>query len=148
MTAIKARGETPFSEAGDGVVLCFTNANLKILQAKLGKQWMPIFSQDLVSGDIDLDLIEDLVKAGAKKDRKEFEVPQDVLDGMIIAELTNRVLDALYVAVHGQTFKEYIDETAEAMKEAAAKGAIPPRPSPDTTSSTISEEDPSGPESE
>ncbi len=35
MTAVKARGETAFDEAGDGCILCFTNRNLKELQAKL-----------------------------------------------------------------------------------------------------------------
>lgn len=149
MTAIKARGETPFSEAGDGVVLCFTNADLKRIQEnpKYGKHFMPTLTDEMMSGAIDIEILEDLAQIGAKKDRKPLKLGPEVFDRIIVADLAQKVLDGLYGAVHGKTFQEYIEATAKVFEEARERGAIPPQFRPDTITSMTSENAPTGQES-
>lgn len=147
--AIRERGETPFEEAGDGIVLCFTNSDLKQIQAKYGKGWVTSATDDLINGRMDFELLEMLVEKGAKKDRKPVTVDQKKLDAMPVGDLCERLVDALHIAIHGRTFKQHVEHVMKLVEEATAKGEPPPSLlSPDMTTSTISEGSPSGPASE
>jgi hypothetical protein len=148
VSAIKERGETPFGEVGDGVVLCFTNRDLKVVQADVGKDFLAVFTRDALSGELDVTLLEKIAFMGVKKDRAHHKLEDGAFDNITIADLVAKVLDALYISVHGDNFKDYMNKTAKAFEEAAAAGNIPPNPNPDTTSSTISEKEVSGVESE
>lgn len=119
MTAIKERGETPFEEAGEGVVLSFSNADLKKLQAECGKK-VCVEAQERLN-DHDMDLLDAMLKHGAKKDGKPFKVTVSDLDNVPVSEVSIKVLDALYVSLHGETFQahiERINEAFAAMREA------------------------------
>lgn len=151
MTAIKARGESPFDEAGDGIVLRFTNRDLKelaTLEEIGGDNFMPYLTNLTLEGNIPIALLETLARKGAKKDGVPAEIADEVFDKIVIADLAEKVFDALYMSVHGKKFGQYIEDAAKAMKDAQAEGRLPQQFRPDTTGSTISANAPSGPESE
>lgn len=152
MTAIKARGETPFEEAGLGIVLRFLNSDIKQLQADeaIGQTLVPTITAMMMEGAIPVELLEKVARAGAKKEsgsREPAVIDDEVFDGIVVAVLAEKVLDGLYGAVHGKTFKEYIEQSAAAFEEARERGEPPPQFRPDTIGSTISAKDPSGQES-
>lgn len=147
MTAIPQRGETPFEEGGDGVVLFFTNTDLKKIEAKFGKDW---FDDFLAKAQTSMPSIEDmewLIALGAKKDRKPVEVPADRFDEIPLIYLGNKILDAFCQSMKGMDLKAYLAAAFEAYVDATKDGSIPSPQSPDTTSSTTSVEKASGPAS-
>lgn len=148
--AIKARGETPFDEAGDGVVLCFKNTDLVRIQQKYGKNFLTELTEQIMfRGELNMEAYVDLLDAGLKKDRKAlpYKDAEDKLDAIPIVSLLDKIFDALYVSVYGSTLQEYMKEMAEKIERAKADGEAPSLLSPDMTSSSISDVDLSGPES-
>lgn len=148
-TAVKERGEVAISEAGDDVVLRLSNRDHKELQAKHGKQWMMIFINDMQTGNIDVDLMEEIARLAAKNRKGEpVKLAEDAFDKLTVLDFGKRVMDAVTMSVHGQTFEEFVTEQAKKLQEAAEGADTPPLLSPDTTTSTISEESATGPASE
>lgn len=149
-TAVKERGEVAYPEAGDGIVLRFTNRDLKELQVEFdNKRWMQNFYNDMMQGDNDLVMLEILARKAVKgKDGKPKKLPEDAFDKLTVKQFGLRVMDALTVSVHGQTFEEFMEEQARLIKEAAENGETPPAKTPDMTILTTSEKSPTGPASE
>lgn len=148
--ALKARGETPFDEAGDGLVICFTNADLRVLQEKHGdKFYQDIVQKGYFSGTIDFALLEELLELGIKRDRKPVPPDEyrDGVDRLIVVDVMEKLLDSIFVSLFGQNVKDYLKTIADAIAEAEANGEPPSPQSPDTATSTNSEESVSGPES-
>lgn len=145
--AIRERGETPFSIAGEGVVLCYFNSDLKLIQAKYGRSWFQNMVETFMRGDPDVEFILDMVAFGAKKDRKKIEVPEELLDKIPIHDLGDVVFDAACISQKGMTAQEYISEVMQQISDVQAGNTLPNPPRPDTTSTTISAESASGPAS-
>lgn len=143
MVAIKERGETPFGEVGDGVILFFSNTDLKQLQAdpRLGRNFLAQLSATVLSEMVDIQLLEDIARKGAKKaDRSTpAELGDDAFDKIILVDLIEMVVDGLYQSVHGSNFQEYLDKSKKAIQEAADAGDIPPDQTQTMTSSPMSE---------
>lgn len=125
----KMRGEVEFSEAGDGVVLRLTNADLAGLQTVLGDEWFgKIFS---ASDKFDFKILTSILKVAPKKDNAQFPVDPNTLS-MPLVDIWKKIVDALFLAVHGVTFMEHLEKIAGKMSEEQDK--VPPK-SPDVSSS-------------
>lgn len=150
MTAVSERGEVDFKEAGDGVILRFTNRDLKELQAEFDdKRWMTAMIQDMMKGDNDIVMLDKLARKGAKKDGKSFELPEEAFDKMTVLTFAKKVMDGLMQSVHGKTFEEWLEGMMAKQREAEESGEeVPPIRAPSTTTSPTSEESHSGPASE
>lgn len=122
--AIKERGETPFEQAGDGIVLCFSYADFKKLDGLYKVGWMNRLTQSLLSGNFDFEQMETIFRVGAKRDGKP--VPDLAVPAMPFTEFGDRVMDALSMSMHGKTFKAFLEEVAAQM--AAADEGGQPRP--------------------
>jgi hypothetical protein len=102
----RLRGEKPFPELGEGVVLRFTNSDCMALQQKFGANW---FTGAVARADaFDLDFLFYAIEKGAKKDGKPFKVSPTAMDEMPMVIIPPIVLDALFLAVHGKTFAEFV----------------------------------------
>lgn len=136
-------------EAGDGFVLRLTNRDHKELQAEHGKKWMTEFTQDMMYGANDVTMLEAIARKAAKNSSGEpVQLPEDAFDKMTVIDFGKRVMDALYLSVHGMGFEEFLIDIAKKQAEAAEEGKDPPGSSPGTTTSTISDESASGRASE
>lgn len=146
-TAIKARGETAFKEAGDGVILRFRNSDLKRLEADLGPGWFQDMMDSFLKGRPSWAYIDKMLEHGVKKDGAPYVIPEEVLDEIPVHVVGDLLMDAACISMKGMTAKETIKEMMDAIADAQAMGEDPSPASPDTTSSTNSEEAASGPES-
>lgn len=145
MTAIKERGETDFAEAGEGVYLRFRNSDLKKIEAVLGPQWFNEMVDSFVHGVVKWSILELLLEHGVKKAAEPYAIPEEVLDEIVVVDIAEKCMDAACRSMRGMTAKEFVDEIMEAFKD---RSDIDPLSSSlDSTSSTISEGDASGPES-
>lgn len=143
MTAIKVRGETPFPEAGKGVVLRFRNSDLKRVEAELAHDWFQLLIDDCMKGNLSLTWIEILVEHGAKKDGEPYVVPEEVMDDIPVHIMGERLFDAVCISMKGKNAKEFLEETFAAMTKAQEDG-IPSRLGPATTISMTSVDSVSG----
>lgn len=142
--AIKARGESPFPEAGDGVVLRFTNADMKCVEAELDEGWFAAAIEISVTGGRpSMATLDVLVKYGPKKDGVAYEIPEAILDDIPIDDLGMKLMDAVCVSYKGKSLKDFLQETFEQLRK-NMEGGDPSLLSPDTTSSTISDGSVSG----
>lgn len=108
----RIRGDFPFPLAGEGVVLRFNNVDCAHLQEKFHENWFLDAPSKLNRSDIAF--MKECWATGAKIDGKPARIPFEQLD-VPLAELSNALLDALYIAVMGRTFDkhlEYMDEQA------------------------------------
>lgn len=127
-------------EAGDDVVLRLSNRDHKEIQAKYGKRWLTIFIAEMMAGDNDIVMLEEIARLAAKdKDGAPVKLAEDVFDKMTVVEFGKRVMDAIMVSVHGQTFKEYMEAAVARQEEAAEDGDVPPGKTPDMTTLMTSE---------
>lgn len=108
-TSIRMRGEVPFPQAGEGVVLRFTNPDCDKLQGKFGENWFADVVPRL--NRFDTTYIKECVAVGGKKDGKPFAIKYDELDCPMI-EIVDAVLDGLFLAMHGRTFEDHLDYIA------------------------------------
>ena len=124
---LRIRGEVPFPAAGEGVALRFTNPDCDALQKKYGDHW---FTDAMARCNrFDLEFIRDCVLIGTKKDGKKHVVDWDKLDCTIF-EASEAVLDALFLAVHGRNFNDYLEylnskRNLEAAKEDEGNSSSP-----------------------
>ena len=146
-TAIKARGETPFPEAGEGVVLCFRNQDIARIEEKLGDDWFTDLIAKAQASIPSIKMMMVLVENGAKKDRQPYVIPEEVLDTIPQMDLGNKLLDAACLSQRGQTLKDYLGEMFEAMADQAAKGDEDPQFLSPGAEATSSDAPASGPES-
>ncbi len=147
MTAIKERGEVAIKGVGDGTyILRFSNRNLIEIETEKGKRWLTEFTQNLMSGETDVEMLEFLARTGIKDaaGKPVKDLPDDAFDKMTVLEFANLVLDGVFVSVHGQTFAEYTEETAKKIAKLREEGKDPPASSPDMTTLETSDEELSG----
>jgi hypothetical protein len=99
------RGELPFPDAGEGIVLRFTNPDCAFLQQKFQDNWF----QDALTrcNRTDIEFIRVCFEVGAKKNGVKAGVKFDDLD-IPIATISQAVLDALFLAVLGRTFEDHV----------------------------------------
>lgn len=134
MAAIKARGETAFPEAGEGVILRYRNSDLKQIEAEHGPEWFQSMIDTFLRGIPSITFILGMVQYGAKKGGVPYEVPEDILDDIPVHDLADKIFDAACLSMKGLPAKEYLEETFARHAEMEAKGEDPSPPSPDTTS--------------
>lgn len=127
--------------AGDGVVLRYTNADLKRIEQEFGDAWFGEMINSFLRGTPSIDYILKMVAHGAKKDRKPYEIPEEELDYIPIFSLGEKVFDAAFMAMRGVKSEEGIKSM---YAEIADKSASPLLNGPDSTSSTSAEDKPSG----
>lgn len=110
--ANRERGEVAFNEAGDGIVLRFSNEAMERLYSEFGDEYVD-------------DLIKKLNFANPIAIKTAIECMAEVPDGVSFDinarpwglswfDVNERILDAIYLALHKKTFKEYqahIEET-------------------------------------
>lgn len=132
-TAIRARGESPFPGAGEGVVLRFRNSDLKRIEAKNGDGFFNEFLDKCLSGRIGIEMLEFYVEQGAKKNGEPFQVSPEVLDEIPVHDLAELVLDAICISVKGLPAKEYVEKAFKAFQE----DPTPLSESPETTSTNF-----------
>jgi hypothetical protein len=109
------RGETPFPEAGEGVSLRFTNAACMKLQQKFGSSWFTGAIERL--DQFDLEFFRYALEVGGQKDDKPHKIDFDTLD-VPIADVAAKIVDALFISVHGRTFQAYITWIRERQEKA------------------------------
>ena len=141
---VRMRGALPLPNVGrDGAVMLFRSSDMMELEAQFGEAW---FQEATVRHDrFDLKWLEACMRVGAKTgEGKRFDPPLDVddYDGPV-AELSELILDGLYVATFGRLFGEHVQFVTNKMaaltepeKAAIADEANPARPpeSPETFS--------------
>jgi hypothetical protein len=138
--AIRKRGEVDFPEAGEGVILRFTNADLARIEDQFEGDYYNDFVDQAVNGRMKASTIVLLVSYGAKKDGKPYKVPDEILDDMAINDVGDLILDALSVAKRGKTFRELMEDFQAKLAEKGEAGADDENPPTalTTTSPTIS----------
>jgi hypothetical protein len=145
---IKARGETDFSVAGDGVVLRYRNSDLKRIEEAVGPQWFNELLDKSLNGLVTMDMLELYLSAGAKKNGEPYEIPAEVLDNIVVNDVFELILESVCISKTGKSAEEYVKEIFEALEEAKRDGTVPLLEIPDTLNSTTSDESVSGPASE
>lgn len=125
----RMRGEIPFPEAGEGIVLRFRNPDCDLLQKKFGDSW---FLDALPKCNrFDMEFLRECVKVGAKKDGKKAEIDFDSLD-IPLSTISEHVIDALFLAMHGRTFNDQLT-FLDNMKHLNAKESEGNESSPENT---------------
>lgn len=116
---VKERGIVDFPEGGDGVVFQFRLSDLAQLQKQFGDQW---FAEAVTRMDrADIHFLEALLKHGPKTaDGKPFQVKLENID-LRIADLYERCIDGLYVAMWGRTLIQQMDRIAGQIEDAVDK---------------------------
>lgn len=147
-TAIKERGEINFTEAGKGVVVRFRNSDLKRIEAEIGADFFRLIVEGVMAGNTPWATFELCVEHGVKKDGKPFVVPEEIMDEIPVHRVWDYLVDGLCMSMKGLTLKEHMDKTVAAYLDAQTKGELPSQMSPESPSSTISEEEASGPASD
>ena len=98
--ANKPRGEVSLSEAGDGVVLRFTMDAMERLHGEFGEQY-----------------VDDIIRKISAVNPKAFKTVLECMIegeydiakapwGLTWSDLNERILDAIFLSLHGRTFKE------------------------------------------
>lgn len=137
-TAIKARGETAFPEAGDGIVFRFRNSDLKRIEAEHGEDFFNKFAQSVAVGNTSFALIESYMTHGLKgPDGQPFTLSDEVLDDIPVHDLQEAIFDALCRSMRGQSAKEYLEEVTKALlgERDDLKDPLPESPETGLTSS-------------
>lgn len=138
-----------FPEAGEGVELFFRNRDKLSLQNTFGDEWF-LGAADRLQR-FDMAFVEECLRVGGKKDGKPHKIDLDDLDSVIMAVIAQRVLDALYLSMHGKTFEDHVKwiiELAETEAKAAEDKANADSPQPGPASSSAGSDEPlSGPAS-
>lgn len=113
----RIRGEVPFPQAGEGVVLRFTNPDCNHLQKKFGDMW---FADAIARANrFDMEFLKECVTVGAKFEGKPKIIAFDSLDCTLV-DVAEAVIDGLFLAMHGRTFEDhlsYLDSVRTANKE-------------------------------
>lgn len=123
MNIDRLKGSVPFPEAGEGVELMFLNSDTRTLQKVFGATWLTGAYERL--NNMDSEFIFECVKVGCKDaNGKRVNVDIDNITEPM-SKIAEKVLDALFVSAHGQTFGDYVAEIDRKMKEAALKGESP-----------------------
>jgi hypothetical protein len=137
--ANKARGETAFPQAGDGVVLRYRNSDLKLIESSDvgGPAFFNRLIDSILAGTMTFDMLDVYVKHGAKKDGQPIEVDLDSID-MPIFELWELIGDSVCHSMRGKSLKEYIGEITKLLAE---DDEPDPKPGLESPSSTTSEPD-------
>lgn len=111
---IRMRGELPFPEAGEGIVLRFRNPDCEHLQKMFGENW---FMDSIPRCNrFDMAYLRECITVGAKKDGKKVKVDFDELD-CPVGRMAEVVLDSLFLAMQGRTFNDHL-EYLDSMKHA------------------------------
>lgn len=105
-TTAAMRGELPFPEAGEGIVLRFNNMDCDLLQKELGDNWFADAFARLNRSD--MTYIKLGYELGCKLDGKPARLKFAEND-VPLAEVSNKILDALYLAVVGRTFEAHLE---------------------------------------
>ncbi len=123
--AIKERGETAFQEAGDGVVLCFRNSDLKQLETELGEKFFSdIFENQMTMSFAAMELY---LEKGVKKKGEPYVIPEKVIDKIPVMDVMEKIVDALCLSMRGKSMKDYIKELTDSFAAAVERGD-PPNP--------------------
>lgn len=123
------RGEVDFPEGGDGVVLRLSNTDLAGLRKVYGKNWFDEVMNGLQA--FDMDVIGTVLKVAPKKDGVQMSVDVLTLSAVPVITLTGKVIDALFLALHGVAFGTFMIDRA---KELTRNAADRPPSSPEDTS--------------
>ena len=100
----KVRGEIPFPEAGEGVIIRFTNNDIVELQTLLGDDI--IQNAAIRAANFDIRFIAECAKRGVIK--KGMVVPQKDYDHVPLEDLGAKIVDGLWVAAFGRTYEDQI----------------------------------------
>lgn len=110
-------------EAGEGVTLSFRTRDFYNLQADLGPTHLTDSHVRLVN--FDMLWIESYLKHGGKKDGKPHPIDLDQCEDLPMAKLVNKLLDAIFLSAHGQTFEDHVRWVAKRQTEAEAGDGDP-----------------------
>lgn len=97
--ANRHRGEVPLPEAGEGAFLRFDIETLEKLESKYGEDYIDVILKGLAKVNIK---VYQTVVATALKNCTNGDVPY----GLSFEELQNRILDGLYMTIHGRTYDQ------------------------------------------
>lgn len=131
--------------AGDGVMLCYTNSDLKRIEQEFGVTWFGEMIDSFLKGRPSIDYILTMVAHGAKKDRKAYVIPEEVMETIPIFSLGEKVFNAAFLAMRGVMAEEGIKAMYADIED---KSASPLLNGPDSTSSTSAEASLTGPDSD
>lgn len=127
-------------EVGDGVQLIFRHRDCHTLKTRLGDGWFTD-AADRLNG-FDMEWMEIFLQAGGKDAAgKTRPIKLEECGKLTVAQISEKILHALYLSVHGKDFIEYTMWAMEALKKVQ-------NPLNDLgSSSTKSNEQPSGSDS-
>lgn len=135
-TAIKERGETAFTEAGDGVVFRFLNSDLKRIEKAIGVGFFNKLADEFVVGSMSFETLDTYMKHGVKKDGEPYTVPDEVLDRIPVAAIWDKIFDAVVMSMRGETAKEYVDRLMKVLADEEPEENLVPTNGPANTSTS------------
>lgn len=116
------RGEVPFPAGGEGCVLRLTNADLAGLQGVYGPDWFDKVRDGL--GRYDFEITGTILKVAPKVAGTPRPVDFMALTQPVV-EVVHSCMDALFMAIHGRTFEDYMADVAKKMVEASGPQSGP-----------------------
>ncbi len=98
--ANRERGEVNLSEAGDGVVLRFSNDAMERLYSEYGEKYVDeiIRKTGAANPAVFKTVLECMIEGTADIEKRPWSLSWN--------ELNERILDAIFLALHKRTFKE------------------------------------------
>lgn len=144
-TAIKERGEIDFASLADeelelaagarwkvpGVVLRYRNSDMKRLESTYTPAFFNMFVEAALSGIVSMQMMEDFLSAGLKKDGQPYTLTEDVLDTLPITDVQEVIFEGICIAMRGMTAKAYVQQVNDAFLKAQAE--LNPSASPSST---------------
>lgn len=150
-TAIKERGEVNFPGTG-GYVIRFRNSDLKRLEAQFDIGFFGAIIEAVMNNKGSFEMLDALLKEGAKKDGKPVTIPEEELDEIVLEDQWKVAVDGLCMSMRGKTLAQHFDEINKAIEEERnkllAEGAQADPPIIPASSSTTSGDDATGPASD
>lgn len=122
------RGEVPLPEAGEGFYLRFNIDTLERLEGKYGDDYIDIILKGL--SKVNIKVYQTVISTAIRDpaaEGKGVTLKEDIPFGLSFEELQVRILDGLYMTIHGRTYEEQKIHEEEAMSEQMDKMKTDPR---------------------
>lgn len=115
----KHRGEIALPEAGEGAFLRFTVDSLEKLEAKYGEDYLDDILKGMTKGRVGV--FQAVVSVSANEAKAPFPF------GLSLEELQTRIVDALFLFLHGRTYEEQQKHEDEIFQKRMEEAKTNPR---------------------
>lgn len=123
-----------FPEAGDGVTLVFRNVDIRAVSDHFGAKYQEIVITGLLG--MSVEVLDECLKNGAKKDGKPVKISFDDLDDVPIADVQDKVLNAFSLCLFGRPYLDQMRWVEEEARKMVEQGKENPPQSPEASSAS------------